>query len=108
MDQKGKPPLLHKVPDNILQIIHEMDTQIGEYMQERADVVNQIIKELAVFEPGDFVKIYAGDKIIAYGKVLQPLFIKKLGIVAYRIRTIEGEEFTNNHYHLEKTTQEGI
>ena len=101
MNSTEKTVLLHHVPEPILQSILEMDSRIGECMQQRADVVNQVIKELAVFNPGDFVNIYRGNEIIAQGRILQPLFVKKLGLVTYRVRTTEGEEFTNHHYFLE-------
>jgi hypothetical protein len=101
MNSTEKTVFLHPVPEHILQSILEMDSRIGECMQQRADVVNQVIKELAVFNPGDFVNIYRGNEIIAQGRILQPLFVKKLGLVTYRVRTTEGEEFTNHHYYLE-------
>lgn len=106
MNSSEKNAFLHPVPDNILQSILEMDSRIGECMQQRADVVNQIIKELAVFNTGDFVNIFRGTEVIAQGRILQPLFVKKLGLVTYRIRTTDGEEFTNHHYYLELASEQ--
>ena len=94
--------MTHPIPDETLRLITEMDKKIGEFMQKRADVVNRLIYENAELKTGDFVKIFDGDSLVATGSIVQPLFLKRLGIITYRVKRDDGEIFTNETYHLAK------
>jgi hypothetical protein len=94
--------MIHKVSEERLKFINDMDTKIGEFMQKRADVVNRIIYEVATFQSGDMVKVYDKEKYICSGFIVQPLFLKKQGIISYRVRKEDGEVFINEKYTLVK------
>ena len=94
--------MTHAIPDDTLRLITEMDKKIGEFMQKRADVVNKLIYENAAFQTGDFVKIYEGEEQVATGSIVQPLFLKRSGIVTYRVKRDDGEIFINERYRLLK------
>lgn len=93
---------MHTIPDEKLRLITEMDKKIGEFMKKRADVVNHLIYENAILKTGDFVKIFDGDNLIATGSIIQPLFLKREGIITYRVRKDDGEDFINENYRLAK------
>ena len=94
--------MTHAIPEETLRLINEMDKKIGEFMQKRADVVNRLIYENADLKTGDFVKIYDGDTLIATGSIVQPLFLKRQGIITYRVKRDDGEVFINENYRLAK------
>ena len=94
--------MTHAIPDDTLRLITEMDKKIGEFMQKRADVVNKLIYENAELQTGDFVKIFDGDEQIATGSIVQPLFLKRSGIVTYRVKRDDGEIFINGKFNLMK------
>lgn len=94
--------MTHPIPEEKLRLIAEMDKKIGEFMQKRADVVNKIIYESAILRTGDFVKIYDGESYVCSGSIIQPLFLKREGIITYRVKKEDGEIFTNEHYKLVK------
>jgi len=79
-----------------------MDKKIGEFMQKRADVVNRLIYENAALKTGDFVRIFDGDTQLATGSIVQPLFLKRQGIITYRVKRDDGEVFINESYQLVK------
>jgi|GEM_PF-941096 len=92
--------MTHPVPEQKLKLILEMDKKIGEFMQKRADVVNKIIYDSAELKTGDSVKVFDGVELICTGSIVQPLFLKKAGVVTYRIKKEDGEVFTNETYRL--------
>lgn len=94
--------MTHSIPEEKLRLIAEMDKKIGEFMQKRADVVNRIIYETSTLKTGDFVKIYDGDNYVCTGSVIQPLFLKRNGIITYRVKREDGEIFTNETHRLVK------
>ena len=94
--------MTHAIPDDTLRLITEMDKKIGEFMQKRADVVNKLIYENAELQTGDFVKIYEGEEQVATGSIVQPLFLKRSGIVTYRVKRDDGEIFINEKFRLLK------
>ncbi|SFC26706.1 hypothetical protein SAMN05421780_10470 [Flexibacter flexilis DSM 6793] len=94
--------MTHSIPEDKLRLIAEMDKKIGEFMQKRADVVNRIIYETSTLKTGDFVKIYDGETYVCTGSVIQPLFLKRNGIITYRVKREDGEIFTNENYRLVK------
>lgn len=94
--------MTHPIPDDKLKLISEMDKKIGEFMQKRADVVNKIIYDSAILKTGDFVKIYDRDEYMCSGSIIQPLFLKREGIITYRVKKEDGEVFTNEIYKLVK------
>ena len=79
-----------------------MDSKIGEFMQRRAEVVNRLISETAVLKAGDTVRVYEGQNFIFTGSVVQPLFVKRLGIIAYRIKKPDGTIYMNEECILHK------
>ena len=94
--------MTHPIPEDKLKLISEMDKKIGEFMQKRADVVNKIIYDSAILKTGDFVKIYDRDEYMCSGSIIQPLFLKREGIITYRVKKEDGEVFTNEIYKLVK------
>lgn len=90
--------MVHQLPDSQLKIIEEMDRKIGEFMQMRAELVNRLIAAVTVFNVGDLVEVYDGSQLICTGSIIQPIFIKKQGLIAYRIRKDSGEVFTNQDF----------
>jgi hypothetical protein len=94
--------MTHSIPEDKLRLISEMDKKIGEFMQKRADVVNKIIYDSAVLKTGDFVKIYDSEDYICSGSIIQPLFLKREGIITYRVKKEDGEVFTNEIFRLVK------
>lgn len=94
--------MTHPIPEDKLKLIAEMDKKIGEFMQKRADVVNKIIYDSAVLKTGDFVKIYDRDEYLCSGSIIQPLFLKREGIITYRVKKEDGEVFTNESFKLVK------
>lgn len=97
-----KSAMTHSIPDDKLRLISEMDKKIGEFMQKRADVVNKIIYDTAVLKTGDFVKIYDNEDYLCSGSIIQPLFLKREGIITYRVKKEDGEVFTNETFRLVK------
>ncbi len=97
--------MVHRITDDKLHFINEMDRKIGEFMQKRADIVNRIIYDVARFKSGDMVKVYDKDKYICSGFIVQPLFLKKQGIISYRVRKEDGEVFINENYTLIKINE---
>ncbi len=95
--------MIHPIPEEKLHLINEMDKKIGEFMQKRADVVNTIIRASASLQAGDAVEIYDENSFVSTGVIVQPLFLKRQGIITYRVRTESGEVFTNETYQLRKT-----
>jgi hypothetical protein len=94
--------MTHPIPEDKLRLITEMDKKIGEFMQKRADVVNKIIYDSAILKTGDFVKIYDGEEYMCSGSIIQPLFLKREGIITYRVKKEDGEVFTNETFRLVK------
>jgi hypothetical protein len=94
--------MTHSIPDDKLRLIAEMDKKIGEFMQKRADVVNKIIYDSAILKTGDFVKIYDDEDYLCSGSIIQPLFLKREGIITYRVKKEDGEVFTNESFRLVK------
>ena len=94
--------MTHAIPDETLRLINEMDKKIGEFMQKRADVVNRLIYENADLKTGDFVKIFDGENLVATGSIVQPLFLKRQGVITYRVKRDDGEVFINESYRLAK------
>ena len=94
--------MTHAIADDTLRLITEMDRKIGEFMQKRADVVNRLIYENAALKTGDFVKIYDEEQLVATGSIVQPLFLKRQGVITYRVRRDDGEVFINEGYRLVK------
>ncbi|SDL31404.1 hypothetical protein SAMN05421823_105175 [Catalinimonas alkaloidigena] len=95
--------MTHDISDEKLRLIAEMDRKIGEFMQKRADVVNKIIYTTATLRAGDAVKIYdQAGVLLGTGTIVQPLFLKRQGIITYRVRRDEGDVFTNEEYRLER------
>ena len=77
-----------------------MDRKIGEFMQKRAEIVNTLISEVALFEPGEIVQLWNGGTIVGHGQIVQALFLKKQGLIAYRIKDEKGYIFTNLEFEL--------
>jgi hypothetical protein len=94
--------MTHPISDETLRLIDEMDRKIGEFMKKRADVVNKLIYESAALKTGDFVKIFDGEQLMATGSIIQPLFLKKEGVITYRVKRDDGEIFINTDYNLVK------
>lgn len=94
--------MIHSLPEDKLRLINEMDRKIGEFMQKRADIVNSIIEEIAEFKAGELVKVYGGDDFLFNATIIQPIFLKKNGIITYRVRKETGEVFTNEVYKITK------
>lgn len=93
--------MIHFVPDSMMTVIEEMDKKIGEFMQRRADIVNRIISETAQFQAGEMVAVYdEGEHFLFYATVVQALFLKKQGIIAYRLKKQDGTMFTNEQFIL--------
>lgn len=94
--------MIHTIPEDKLKLIAEMDRKIGEFMQKRAEVVNRMIYATATLKAGDGVNIYdAHGQPVGSGVVVQPLFLKRQGVITYRVRHEDGEVFTNESYRLE-------
>ncbi|MGB3618041.1 MAG: hypothetical protein WBA12_07975 [Catalinimonas sp.] len=94
--------MTHEIPEEQLRLIAEMDRKIGEFMQKRAEVVNRIIYATAGLKAGDTVRIYDEQRTFqGTGVVVQPLFLKRQGLVTYRVRGEDGEVFTNESLILE-------
>jgi hypothetical protein len=51
------------------------------------------------------VKVYDKDKYVCSGFIVQPLFLKKQGIISYRVRKEDGEVFINEKYTLIKISE---
>ncbi|MES2388043.1 MAG: hypothetical protein V4543_08575 [Bacteroidota bacterium] len=96
--------MTHPIPDETLRLIEAMDSKIGEFMQRRADVVNRLIAETAYLKAGDEVEIFDGVHFLFTGVVVQPLFVKRQGVISYRIRKPDGTIFTNETYRIERVT----
>lgn len=93
--------MIHDIPEEYVEIIEKMDAKIGEFMQQRANYVNEIIAQIAAFKSGDFVEVYDDNgAMIGEGVILQPVFIKRKGQISYRIRLVDGTLFTNEKYEL--------
>lgn len=94
--------MTHSIPEDQLKLIAEMDRKIGEFMQKRADVVNRIIYASASLRAGDVVNMYNDQReLVGTGVVVQPLFLKRQGLITYRVRRENGEVFTNETLQLE-------
>lgn len=93
---------VHEVPKSKLAVIEEMDRKIGEFMQRRCEFVNQMVKEIAHLEPGDRVLVKSGNQVVCKGFVVQAVFIKRAGLITYRVRKDDGEDFTNTDFRLIK------
>ena len=99
--------MIHFVSDQAMTVIEEMDKKIGEFMQKRADLVNRIISETAQFEAGDLVAVLdQNEQFLFYATVVQALFLKKQGIIAYRLKQQDGTMFTNDQYILRPVQQD--
>lgn len=94
--------MIHSISQDKLHLIEEMDKKIGEFMQKRADVVNKIIYASAALKAGDVVKIFDKDDYVCTGSIIQPLFLKRQGVITYRVKREDGEIFTNENYRLVK------
>lgn len=93
----------HKIEQDRLHMIREMDRKIGEFMQKRAEIVNHLVQQSAALEPGDIVKVYDQEgQFLFEGSILQPLFLKKLGIITYRIKREDGNVIINKDFILRK------
>jgi hypothetical protein len=99
--------MIHFVSDQALNYIGEMDKKIGEFMQKRADLVNKIIDETAQFDAGDLVEVLnENEEFLFYATVVQALFLKRRGIIAYRLKKEDGTVFTNEKHTLRAVNSE--